>query len=183
MLHSDAGSVHQNGDAELIRANRLQLGVSLIAVVLLGPSFIAGYLTGSRSASARGSQSAPGPALVAPAQSALPAQSAPQRSASTEQQTPAGPVRAKKPAVAARAGQPAAAQVYLQLVAVSKSRSTVLIDVLRKNGFPAVPSEVPEKPSLCRVLIGPLRPGDLDKTRADLQSKGFPGAYAIKKTF
>jgi len=73
--------------------------------------------------------------------------------------------------------------VYLQLVSTVQSQSDVLIDVLRKNGFPAVASEVPEKPSLRRVLVGPLQEGELDKMRANLQSRGFPGDSAIKRTF
>jgi len=58
-----------------------------------------------------------------------------------------------------------------------------MVDVLRNKGFPALALEVPEKPGLSRVLIGPLHEGELDKTRADLRSRGFPGDSAIKRTF
>jgi hypothetical protein len=34
-----------------------------------------------------------------------------------------------------------------------------------------------------RVLVGPLEDTAVNKTRADLQSAGFPGDKAIKKTY
>ena len=168
--------------AELTQANRLLLGFCFIALVLLGPSFILGYFSGYRSARAGGPQSVPGPTLVASTQSAPPAETMPRQSTRTEQQKPARRVRKKDPAPA-RADQPAVGQIYLQLVAAPQSQSAVIIDALRNDGLPAVASEVPEKPGLYRVLIGPLHEGDLDKTRAELRSRGFPGDSAIKRTF
>jgi cell division septation protein DedD len=155
--------------AETIRANRLLLGVSFTALVMLGPAFTLGYISGYRSARASGPPTASGPALVA--------------SLETELRKPAARSRTQKPLSAERADQPAVGQVYLQLVTTAESRSAGIIDVLRNKGFPAVAMDVPEKSGLRRVLIGPLREGELDKTRADLQSKGFPGDSAIKRTF
>jgi cell division septation protein DedD len=166
---------------ELVRANRLLLGVSFMALVLLGPSFILGYFSGYRAAV--GAQSASGPALVASPQGARPAEIVSRRSTRTERQKPTGRGGTKEPPSAARADRTAEGQVYLQLVATATSQSAVIIDALRNNGFPAVALEVPEKPGLRRVLIGPLQERELDKTRADLQSRGFPGDSAIKKTF
>jgi cell division septation protein DedD len=71
----------------------------------------------------------------------------------------------------------------VQVVAATESWSAVIIDALRSKGFPATAMEVPEKPDLYRVVVGPLREGELDKTRADLRSKGFPGDAAIKRSF
>lgn len=162
--------------AELTGANRLLLGVSLIALALLGPSFILGYVAGYRSARAAGPQSAS-------LQIALPAETAPQRSTRTEQPKPAGGERTKKPTSAARTDHPASGQIYLQLVATDTSRSAVIVDALRNDGFPAFALEIPQRPGLRRVLVGPFHEGELDKTRAELRSKGFAGDSAIKRTF
>jgi outer membrane biosynthesis protein TonB len=78
---------------------------------------------------------------------------------------------------------PAAGQTYLQLVATTKHDADGTVEVLRKNGFQAIDAEVPEKPGLFRVLVGPLAPGDLNKTRAELTAKSFPGDHAIPKKF
>jgi cell division septation protein DedD len=78
---------------------------------------------------------------------------------------------------------PVAGQTYLQLVATTKRDADAEVEVLRKNSFPALDSEVPEKPGLFRVLVGPLPPGDLNKMKAELQGKGFQGNAAIRKTF
>jgi cell division septation protein DedD len=169
--------------AELAGANRLLLVVSIIALALLGPSFILGYFWGYRSARADSPQSASGPALAASSQIALPAETLPQRSTRTARQKPAGWGRTKEPASAARTDQTTAGQIYLQLAATPTNQSAGIVDVLRNKGFPALALEVPEKPGLSRVLIGPLHEGELDKTRADLQSRGFPGDSAIKRTF
>src|SRR5579862_4472564 len=108
--------------AELVSANRLLLGVSIIAVALLGPSFIGGYFWGYRSGRADGPQSAPGPALASSPHSALPAnETAPQPSTRTARQKPAGRERTKEPAAPAPADRSAAGQVYLQLAATVTS--------------------------------------------------------------
>src|SRR5713101_4023804 len=91
--------MHEHKVAELTGANRLLLGVSVIALALLGPSFILGYLWGNRSARVGGPQSASGPALVASPQGAPPAAgTVPQGSTRTERQKPAGWRRTKEPA-------------------------------------------------------------------------------------
>jgi hypothetical protein len=176
--------MHDHKVAELTGANRLLLGVSVIALALLGPSFILGYVWGNRSARVGGPQSASGPALVASPQGAPPAAgTVPQRSARPEQQKRAGWGRTKEAASAARADHTAVGQVYLQLVATAASQSADIVDALRNSGFPAVALEVPKRPDLRRVLIGPIHEGELDKTRTDLRSRGFPGDSAIKRTF
>jgi hypothetical protein len=47
----------------------------------------------------------------------------------------------------------------------------------------ALDYEAPEKRGLFRVLVGPIRQGQMNKFRADLQGKGFQGGEAIRKTF
>jgi len=86
-----------------------------------------------------------------------------------------------EPAPAA-AGQPPAGD-YLQLVATAKGQADDLVAVLRKNGFRALNYEVPEKPGLFRVLVGPVKDGEMNKLRADLQGKGFQGREAIPKKY
>lgn len=78
---------------------------------------------------------------------------------------------------------PVAGQTYLQLVATTKHDADGTVEVLRKNGFPALDTEVPEKPGLFRVLVGPLAPGEMNKMKADLQAKGLPGNNAIPKKY
>ena len=58
-----------------------------------------------------------------------------------------------------------------------------MVDVLRKKGFKSRSVEIPGKAGTFRVLVGPLEADGLNKTRADLQSSGFPGNAAIKRTF
>ena len=55
--------------------------------------------------------------------------------------------------------------------------------MLRKKGFKAIAAEIPEKPGLFRVLVGPLADGGVNKMKSDLQSAGFPGDKAIRRTF
>ena len=58
-----------------------------------------------------------------------------------------------------------------------------MVELLRKKSFPAIAAEVPEKPGVFRVLVGPVSEADVTKTRGDLQNASFPGKEAIKRTF
>ena len=162
-------------EPELMRGSRVLVGL-FIAVALLGPSFTLGYMLGYRSGETAGA------ALVTPPDSALPVQTVSQQSAPTRQK-PAARVRTKSPAPAAQGDPPAGGQIYLQLAAAAERPSAVILDALRNNGFAAIAVEVPEQPGVYRVLVGPLHEGDLGKTRAALQRRGFPGDSAIKRTF
>jgi len=171
-------------DIELIRTNRVLLSVSVAAVVLLGPSFIAGYVWGYHTARENGPQGASGTALAVSQVSTLTSSpAAPEKSKRTAQAIPARRAGRTESAAVARADLPAGGQVYLQLVTTAKGRSAAIVDTLRNDGFPVVAAEVPGKPRLHRVLIGPLHQGEVDQTRAELQSKGFPGDSAIARTF
>ncbi len=44
-------------------------------------------------------------------------------------------------------------------------------------------AEIPEKPGLFRVLVGPMAEAQVNKTKTDLQSAGFPGDKSIKRSF
>jgi hypothetical protein len=78
---------------------------------------------------------------------------------------------------------PVAGQTYLQLSATSKHDADAYVEVLRKNSFPAIDVEVPNKPGTFRVLVGPLAPGEINKMKADLQAKGLPGNSAFRQNF
>ena len=58
-----------------------------------------------------------------------------------------------------------------------------MVDVLHQKQFKAIAVEIPEKPGLFRVLVGPLANDALNKTKSDLTSSGFPGDKAIRKVY
>src|SRR6266403_1242043 len=124
---------------ESYRANRLLLGVAFSALVLLGPAFTLGYVSGYRSGRAN-------PEITAPPQTV------PQPATVKDLRKPGA--RVKK--TTARADQPAERQVYLQLAATAEDDSALMLDVLRNKGFSAMAVEVPQKSGMRRVLIGPL---------------------------
>jgi hypothetical protein len=95
---------------------------------------------------------------------------------------PPKPVK-QAPTATARGAQPSSGETYLQLVATAKAEADVMLDVLRKKGFKATAVQIPERPELYRVFVGPIADTAVNKTRADLQGAGFPGDRAIKKTF
>jgi hypothetical protein len=78
-------------------------------------------------------------------------------------------------------GQPSGS--YLQLAATTPHEAAAVVEVLRKKDFKAISAEVPEKPGLFRVLVGPIPDGALNKTRAELTAAGFPGDKAIRRNF
>jgi cell division septation protein DedD len=72
---------------------------------------------------------------------------------------------------------------YLQLAATSQREAELMVDILRKKEFKAMVAEIPEKPGLFRVLVGPVTDTSVNKTRSDLQKADFPGDKAIKRSF
>ncbi len=211
---------NEDGEFELILANRQLLSVFFIVVILLGVFFTMGYIVGRNSAPvpvdvASTHKADVKPMVVdSPARQDAPASPtpAPESSAPTataQQQPPAEepkpeakaepvkPEPAKKEAPAkketkkeAKAEKPAppsappqAGQTYLQLVATAKAEADVMVDMLRSKNFKAVAVEIPEKPGMFRVFVGPLADGSLNKTKTDLTASGFPGDKAIKKVF
>jgi SPOR domain len=199
---------NEDGEFELVLANRQLLSVFFIVVILLGVFFTMGYIVGRNStpatgeiASTRRADTAPlvvdGPARAsdaAPSQpaSAPPAATSPQQPVSTEPQRTAEhePVKAvrteparREPAKSVASNQPVAGQAYLQLAATSQHEADIMVDVLRQKSFKAMAAEIPEKPGTFRVLVGPVTDTSANKTRADLQAAGFPGNAAIRRTF
>jgi hypothetical protein len=204
---------NEDGEFELVLANRQLLSVFFIVVILLGVFFTMGYIVGRNStpaaaeiASTRRADPVPlvvdGPARTADgalsqATSAPPAATSPQQPVTTEPQRAAvasapeaaraEPVRTesakREPPKPVASDQPAAGQAYLQLAATSQHEADIMVDVLRQKSFKAMAAEIPEKPGTFRVLVGPVTDASANKTRADLQAAGFPGNAAIRRTF
>jgi outer membrane biosynthesis protein TonB len=87
------------------------------------------------------------------------------------------------PAAAGQSSEPKTGQTYLQLTATNKALAETYVNVLRKKNFQAIAAQIPEKPDLYRVLVGPIPEGATNKTKSELQRSGFPGDQAIRKTF
>jgi len=216
---------NEEGEFELVLANRQLLSVFFIVVILLGVFFTMGYIVGRSSAPVLTADATPPrrtdtkplvvdsaapdpaqaplteapaestrPITTAPQQPAEPAKSAPKQSpiAKSEPRAEAVPPAKSEPSKSERPkaeppkgakGEPASGETYLQLVATAKAEVDVMVDVLKKKGFHAIQSPVPNKDGWMRVLVGPIADGTLNKVRADLESSGFPGDKAIRKTF
>jgi cell division septation protein DedD len=201
---------NEEGEFELILANRQLLSVFFIVVVLLGVFFTMGYIVGRNSGPAvevaavhkpeskpivvdptppqDSSPTASAPAAAAPA----PTSTQPQREAEVPKPEPKReePVAKKEPPAKKEkekpvpaSAPPASGQTYLQLVATAKAEADVMVDVLHQKQFKAIAVEIPEKPGLFRVLVGPLPDGNLNKIKSDLTSAGFPGDKAIRKVY
>lgn len=188
---------NEDGEFELILGNRQLLSVFFIVVVLLGVFFTMGYIVGRNSAPIAAADATPvhkesKPLVVdspaptptpapAPADSAPPKETAPQQPESPKHAAKSEPQAPTPPPPSADA--PASGQTYLQLAATSKREADIEVDVLRKKGFKAFASEIPDKAGTYRVLVGPLADGSVNKTKSDLNAAGFPGDRAIRRTF
>ena len=201
---------NEDGEFELILANRQLLSVFFIVVVLLGVFFTMGYIVGRNSGPAvevaavhkteskpivpdatpppDGSATSSAPSAAASA----PTSTQPQREAETpkpelKREEPIAkkepPAKKEKEKPVPASAPPASGQTYLQLVATAKAEADVMVDVLHQKQFKAMAVEIPEKPGLFRVLVGPLPDGTLNKMKSDLTSAGFPGDKAIKKVY
>jgi outer membrane biosynthesis protein TonB len=87
------------------------------------------------------------------------------------------------PKQAPLASQPVPGRVYLQLSATDRDSAETMADLLRGRGFSAIAAQVPERPELFRVLVGPLNEADIARTRADLKAKNFPSDEAVRRVF
>ena len=197
---------NEDGEFELILANRQLLSVFFIVVVLLGVFFTMGYIVGRNSgpaavdvATVRKPESKPivvdssaAQDTSAPTSAPAPTSTQPQREAETPKSEPKReepapkkepPAKKEKEKPVPVSAPPASGQTYLQLVATAKAEADVMVDVLHQKQFKAIAVEIPEKPGLFRVLVGPLANDSLNKTKSDLTSSGFPGDKAIRKVY
>ncbi|MGA3202152.1 MAG: SPOR domain-containing protein [Bryobacteraceae bacterium] len=201
---------NEDGEFELVLANRQLLSVFFIVVILLGVFFTMGYIVGRNPSQvdvashkpepkpmvveSPALQETPAPVSAPPVET--PARTRPQQPPPEEAKVepkPEQPAPVKKEAPAKKAqdkekpapadAQPASGQTYLQISATQKAEADVMVDVLHQKKFNAIAVQIPDKPGLYRVLVGPLTEGTLNQTKSDLQSSGFPGDKAIKKVF
>lgn len=198
----------EDGEFELILGNKQLLSVFFIVVVLLGVFFTMGYIVGKNSVSPdMASGKPPSGAMVVEPTEAEPAQKAsgrlvvepdkPSAMPETPKPTPepaskkAEPPPAEEPKSApapvthsqvalSPTGEPAAGQTFLQVVASTRPDCEIIVDVLKRKGFPALMAPIP-KSELWRVLVGPLTDAAvISKTRTDLEAAGFQKPYLRK---
>jgi cell division septation protein DedD len=114
-----------------------------------------------------------------------PKETASQQGPATKPTPPPEPAPApvKTPSRAAASSEPQAGRTYLQISAIDHDKAEILVELLRKKNFSAIAAEIPEKPGVFRVLVGPISEADINKTRAALQDASFPGKEAVKRTF
>ena len=198
---------NDDGEFELILGNRQLMSVFFIVVILLGVFFAMGYIVGRNAApvgapevaSRRldpklGDADSPSPARettkAAPADvpketDSQPRETASQQGPATKPAPPSEPAPAPAPVKTASreatSSEPQSGRPYLQLSAIDHDKAELMVEMLRKKNFPAIAAEIPEKPGVFRVLVGPV--SDVAKTRADLQNASFPGKEALVKTF
>ncbi len=128
---------------------------------------------------------APAPADLPKDADSQPKETASQKGPATKPAPPSEPAPApvKASARAATSDQPESGRTYLQLSAIDHDKAELMVDMLHKKSFPAIAAEIPEKPGVFRVLVGPISEADINKTRAALQDASFPGKEAVKRTF
>ena len=200
---------NDDGEFELILGNRQLMSVFFIVVILLGVCFALGYIVGRNSspvgapevaahrpetkpadadtpASTR-ETAAPAPADAPKEADSQPKETASQKGPATKPAPPPEPAPApapvKAPTRASTSGEPQSGKTYLQISAVDRDKAEIYVERLRKQNFSAIMAEIPEKPGVFRVLVGPIPEADINKTRAALQDASFPGKEAVKRTF
>lgn len=194
---------NEDGEYELVLGNHQLLGVFFIVVMLLAVMFALGYIVGvGRNSTpvvagdSGAHKAATNPIVVdSPAPhretASAPADAPPDQPITTQPQTSVESPKpqaapAAKPAPRASGSQPVEGATYLQLTAIDKATADLYVDKLHKKKFDAIAAQVPEKPDVYRVLVGPIADGQLNKTKSDLVDAGFPELavkLAIKRSF
>ena len=199
---------NDDGEFELILGNRQLMSVFFIVVILLGVFFAMGYIVGRNSSpvgtpevASRTSETKPvdadtssstkretarETAREATPPADAPKETAPQQGPATKPAPAPEPVAAapvKTPSRSATSSEPQAGRTYLQLSAIDHDKAEIMVELLRKKNFSAIAAEIPEKPGVFRVLVGPIPDADIAKTRASLTEASFPGKDAVKRTF
>lgn len=191
---------NDDGEFELILGNRQLMSVFFIVVILLGVFFAMGYIVGRNSspvgapevASARPEPKstvvespAPAPAEATKETNSQPKETASQQGPATKPAPPPEPAPAplRASSRATTSNEPESGRIYLQLSAIDHDKADIMVELLHKKNFSAIAAEIPEKPGVFRVLVGPISEADIAKTRAALQDASFPGKDAVKRTF
>jgi hypothetical protein len=191
---------NDEGEFELVLGNSQLLSGFFIVVILFGLFFTMGYIVGRHSFPAAPAASAPAssaePASAPAAASEPPAAAAPApgqaevivemrptdkqeetsgtKPATAPAETPPPVERKKKeiPAVRSSEVSDPAPGTYLQVAAPKRAAAGGVVDSLKNKSITAVLAPGPNEETV-RVLVGPLDPSTLGKTRADLESAGF----------
>jgi hypothetical protein len=88
-------------------------------------------------------------------------------------QSQAAPAEPQPAASVSRPGSRIPGDTYLQIAAVDRGMSEVLVELLRRKGFHAEIALGPTE-DIFRVIVGPAKDtAALDRTKADLQAAGF----------
>jgi cell division septation protein DedD len=200
---------NDDGEFELILGNRQLMSVFFIVVILLGVFFAMGYIVGRNASpvgtpevathrpetkpvdgetastreTARDTAREPAEPATPKAADSQPRETASQQGPATKPAPTPEPAPVKTTARAAASSQPESGRTYLQLSAIDHDKAEIMVELLHKKNFPAIAAEIPEKPGVFRVLVGPIADAEINKTRADLQNASFPGKDAVKRTF
>ncbi|MGB9606069.1 MAG: SPOR domain-containing protein, partial [Bryobacteraceae bacterium] len=76
--------------------------------------------------------------------------------------------------------EPTPGQTFLQVAALRRTEAELLVDVLKRKGFPALVAPGPSE-TLFRVLVGPLKDQEeIAQMRRRLEDAGFRSSYVRK---
>ena len=184
---------NEDGEFELILGNRQLISVFFIVVILLGVFFAMGYIVGRNSSpvGAPRNRLAWQPETQAVAAERLRPRRETSGAGGRRKETrprkrlrsPRKPLRSKLPRQARSASEPVAphregvrprarpptepesGKTYLQLSAIDHDKAEIMVELLRKKSFRAIAAEIPEKPGVFRVLVGPCRCGHRQDAR------------------
>jgi cell division protein FtsN len=179
----------ENSEFELVLGNKQLLSVFFIVIMLLAVFFTMGYTLGRNSAPVADTakrveqpyerQNAPSavPASNVVRREAEPPAAEPLRQETRSVATPAAKTEQAPPKPieipAVTVTQPAAGQMYLQVLAVARAEADVLAEVLAKKGFRALVAPGPNE-KVFRVLVGPAKDAtDAAKLKTELEAAGF----------
>lgn len=190
---------NDEGEFELVLGNRQLLSGFFIVVILFGLFFTMGYIVGRHSSPAPLNASAatagqepvstgtvapesPAPAAPPPGQAEVILEARPPESRLPEKGTQPATAPAEAPRPAERktpeiresgsdVAEPAPG-TYLQVAAPKRTAAGGIVDSLKNKSFTAVLAPGPNEETV-RILVGPLDPAILGKTRSDLESAGF----------
>lgn len=127
-------------------------------------------------------QTQPAPSPVTP--SPEPKAETPPRAAEKKTAEPPRAAATKPEPASNTPGDPQPGALYLQIAAVARTEAELVVDVLAKKGFHAIYAQIPEKPTVFRVLVGPFRDSSsVAQARTDLNKAGFNGFEAIQRKF
>ena len=153
-------SVDEGEIGPMLVQRRIVLG--FCGTVLVGVLLCTVYLVGRVSRVASSAKAAP-PSQAAPAP-ATQVQVLKTRPAGTESQPKA---------LVSRPGSHPAGDTYLQIAAVDRGMSEVLVELLRRKGFQAETALGPTE-DIFRVMVGPAKDAaELARLKTDLQAAGF----------